>query len=505
MAQKKASFSQVLSSLQDADAPFQPVYLHLFSDLSDENLNKLNEIWDKVSDERKINLYGDLNDLAHSDYTLNFSAMSNKGLKDKLPQVRTSAIGMKLGLEEPDLKTADELIRMMKDDPDMDVRTAAIEALSEYVLGYEYDEIPEKCGQEVISALKEALNSKDKKIRLAAMSALSFTETEEVPSLIREALHNGETEDVLYALTAIERSLDSKWDDDVLAYLDHPVSRIQMRAVHTAGVMGIKEALGFLYGIVAAYDEQPHELVEQAIEAIAEMTSPDVVDGSQEILEALRDARNIDDDFRDEIEEALGGMTIMMEGVTGMEQPFQDLAEFESDRPLLRGEALQMLKEMKNRCLETLQSKVDPTMAEENDDNEDYTETDEIAEMAGEKEDKSENGEHHHEGEESEEEDLGDDPFHLHGLDVSDFRVIDDLKKEDPYADIDDEAVDFLKKNEKKTGSSKENERKQIKKASKTSERKASPKTAKASASTKKAGKASDKNSGEKNSKKAKK
>ncbi|WP_322806225.1 hypothetical protein, partial [Thermanaerothrix sp.] len=66
-SRKQVSFDQVLAALLDTNQPFPARFLHRFSDLSPEDLERLKKVWGQVPVERRVALMEDLEMLAEAD------------------------------------------------------------------------------------------------------------------------------------------------------------------------------------------------------------------------------------------------------------------------------------------------------------------------------------------------------------------------------------------------------------------------------------------------------
>ena len=120
---KTIPFPQVIDALLDNEKPFSPTYLHRFSDLTSENVKKLNEIWLQITTQRRISLLEDLEELSDHDTLVSFEDVAKIALHDPDPKVRVVAIN--LLWENDDDSLGPKFIEMMQKDPDEVVRAAA--------------------------------------------------------------------------------------------------------------------------------------------------------------------------------------------------------------------------------------------------------------------------------------------------------------------------------------------------------------------------------------------
>lgn len=421
----KRTFEQALIALQNNSTPFSPVYLHTFSDLSESQIKELKAVWEKVDVERRANLFEDLYELGERDYTLDFQALGKFGLTDAESVIRVNAVYMLA--ESRERAILEKSLQIAMNDNDEDVKCAAINSLAGYLIDFENDKQLPIDKTRIISALDQLLKSGEKLVSMAALEALAFTNHKDVPEYIMKQIGSGENKQILSAMYAIRHSLDERWNQTVMDMLDHSDEDIQIAAVSAIGDLGIREGMGYLYDILAAYDTVDDDLLRSAIWSLSELGDS----GTFEVFDALSDVLDDEDDLQNLVDEAIENLQLnsqmneqfpeVMPKRTGVKREFDE--EYADDDEL----ELQ-LTEIRDHCLEILQEaaeKLNPSDDEENDD---------------EKDDDDDNSEernhvHHH--------DHDDAP----SVDPAHFRIIDDLERYESDAenvndDDDDETYD---------------------------------------------------------------
>src|SRR5690554_40516 len=140
MAQtEEITFREVIDALLNVDVPFHPRYLYRLSDLNNEEVKMLEEVWQQVPVWRRQALLQDVEAMGERDMVLSFEALARFSLRDSEPGVRLPAIRALWDFEEPDL--IDTFIEILENDQDVDVRAAAATALGKYVYLGEIEEI----------------------------------------------------------------------------------------------------------------------------------------------------------------------------------------------------------------------------------------------------------------------------------------------------------------------------------------------------------------------------
>ena len=124
-------FQTLIDALLDQETPFDPRYLHRFSDLEGEDLELFKDAWSQVALERRQALLEDLNELGAADDLLSFENIGRHAIGDEDAQVRTNAVQLLWEFEERDL--VDQFISLLESDTVPEVRAAAATGLGLFV------------------------------------------------------------------------------------------------------------------------------------------------------------------------------------------------------------------------------------------------------------------------------------------------------------------------------------------------------------------------------------
>jgi len=304
MNTQQTSFQTVLDSLLDANKEFPSRYLSLFSDIGPLELKTLQEVWPRVDLNRKLSLLDGLKILADKDTLVNFDEFARPLLNDPESTVRVHAL--RLLMESDDVKLFPIYLKLMKNDVDANVRAEAAITLAHLVAKGELEEISEDTYIQVYAGLLEAVRGEDvARVRRQALESLGYASRPEVIKLIETALQRTDSEWQASALTAIGRSADERWEDEVLHALLDENDVIRKAAVEAAGMLGLKSARLVLLRMLAE-GEEDDEITNAAIWSLSQIGGEDV----RTFLEALLDQIEEEDEEQMEfLEEALENLS----------------------------------------------------------------------------------------------------------------------------------------------------------------------------------------------------
>lgn len=301
MNEQIASFQTVLDSLLASDKDFPRRYLQHFSDIGPLELKTLLDIWSRVKLTRKLSLLEGLESLAESDTLVNFDDFARALLNDPEASVRVHAIRLLDREACDDVKLVPTYIELLKNDPDVNVRAAAANALNLFVDLGELEEIPQEVYGEIQSVLLESARSeKETRVRRRALESLGWSSNPEVAELIESAF-DGNLDWKASALIAMGRSADDRWEDRVLRSMLDDNVKIRKAAVQSAGMLAFKSARLPLLRMLES--EESDEVMSAVIWSLSQIGGEDV----QIVLENLLDQTE-DEDLIEFLEEALDNL-----------------------------------------------------------------------------------------------------------------------------------------------------------------------------------------------------
>ena len=296
MNQQTTSFQIILDSLLAPGRDFPRRYLQHFSDIGPLELKTVQDVWSRVNLDRKLSLLDGLLSLAGSDTLVNFDEFARSILDDPEAVVRVKAIRL---LEEcDDVKLVPVYIELLKNDPDVNVRVEAANALNLFVDLGELEEIPEEVYGELHAALLESAKSAEEtRLRRRALESLGWSSHPDVVELIESAFE-GNIDWRHSALIAMGRSADDRWEDRVLRSLLEDNENLRKAAVQSAGMLAFKSARLPLLQMLESEDNG--EIISAAIWSLSQIGGEDV----QTYIENLLDQTE-DEELTEFLEEAL--------------------------------------------------------------------------------------------------------------------------------------------------------------------------------------------------------
>jgi HEAT repeat protein len=286
MATEPLSFQKVIDSLLANSPEFPRQYLQEFSDIGPNELRSLLDAWPRIELKRKLNLLEQLDALAETDTLVSFDDFAASLLTDPEPQVRTRAI--RLLDEAEDVKLVPSFLDMLKNDPDLGVRIQAASALHLFVDLGELEEIPEQIYRQVEDALLTSITGEDDpRVRRAALESLGYSSREEVATLIQSSFQREDPYWQASALTAMGRSADDRWADQVTHALVSENNNIRRAAVQAAGELSLRSARPLLLQML---NEEDDSLVMSAvIWSLSQIGGEDVRTYLENILDQTED------------------------------------------------------------------------------------------------------------------------------------------------------------------------------------------------------------------------
>lgn len=269
---------------------FPRSYLQEFSDIGALELKTFLDVWPRVKPGRKLTLLEELDALAEVDTLVSFDDVARALLTDPEPEVRTRAIRLLDEYEDP--KIVPSYLDMLKNDPDVNVRVEAANALNLFVDLGELEEIPENIYHQVEEALLASTAGEDDvRVRRTALESLGYSSRPEVITLIESAFHRQDPNWQTSALIAMGRSADDRWDDEVTRSLVHVDERIRKAAVQAAGELSLPSARPILLKMLG--EEEDPAILSATIWSLSQIGGEDVRTYLENLLDQLEDDEQI--------------------------------------------------------------------------------------------------------------------------------------------------------------------------------------------------------------------
>lgn len=284
------SFQSVLDALLSDRREFPRRYLQEFSDIGALELKIFLDVWPQIKPSRKLTLLEELDALAEADTLVSFDDVARALLTDPEPEVRSRAIRLLDEYEDP--KIVPSYLDMLKNDPDVNVRVEAANALNLFVDKGELEEIPESIYHQVEDALLTSTASEDDvRVRRAALESLGYSSRPEVATLVESAFHRQDPNWQISALVAMGRSADERWEDHVTRSLIHVDDRIRKAAVEAAGELSLSSARPILLKMLG--EEEDAGVLSAIIWSLSQIGGEDVRTYLENLLDQLEDDEQI--------------------------------------------------------------------------------------------------------------------------------------------------------------------------------------------------------------------
>lgn len=413
----RASFSTVLDAVRnDPEAVFGK-FGRALSDLNGEKLSQLQSVLNELEPKKRVAFFRSMDDCGAENYIYDYSPIALHGSTDPEGEIRTASVHI-LGLENT-REIGSRILEIAQNDPHEGAQIAAIEVLGQYM--YEADienaiPVPKKKLHAALSAL---IDSNKRNVRRAAVVAYALSNDPRVKEIISAYLAGNDPDELNAGLTAVHLTMSEEWNDSVLELLTHSDDVVRGSAFRTAGTLQLKEALPELYDVIANFDRVPPHLLIAAAEAVAEIGDEDSLD----VLETLGEAAvDLDHEVAEAIDDCIDTLNMTINMGPSFEEALREEKLSEEEKAELR----EKLEDARERCLATLEEKIPHDL--EDDEAIDTDEDDD--------EDECGCGEHHHHHE-HEHHHHHDNP--LEGMDLSRFRILDDLEEYEARADADDD------------------------------------------------------------------
>jgi len=276
-----SGITPILDELLDGSKPVRVASLAGLTGLDREEQAEFREAWGRVGVERRRDVIHDLIEMAEDNVELDFDAVYFVTLDDADPSVRQDAIHGLWEYEARDLIAP--LIRLMDDDPDVDVRASAAIGLGRYVMLAEFERISDRDRDRVVGALRSAfgMQSNPLLVRARALEAVGAHGEPWVAGVIRAALASGEPRLEVSALHAMGRSAEPQWLPTLLACADDPDAEVRYEVALALGEIGDQEALS---GLMPLLEDGDVEVQEAAIDALGKVGGPRATEVLKELI-----------------------------------------------------------------------------------------------------------------------------------------------------------------------------------------------------------------------------
>ena len=240
------NIKEIIDELADNTKPLLYTDIADLSNISNDELKYLDQLWPKIEVDRRRKITTRLVDLAEDNFELNFDSILKNRLRDPDPEVRAKAIEGLWENEETILITY--FIRMLNEDPSDVVQAAAAKALGKYALLAELKKLGAYSSERVAQALLAILTDKKKpeEVRRRALEAAAPFSLAQVKEAIKEAYVSPVAKVKNSALFAMGKNCDSVWLPILIKEMTSPDSETRFEAAGACGEICDEEAVPHL-------------------------------------------------------------------------------------------------------------------------------------------------------------------------------------------------------------------------------------------------------------------
>jgi len=306
MTDTEPTFQEALDFLldenQDINSGLLFRYSRILSDMSPEQLESLLQIWDKIVLSRRHALLAHLKSELEIDLLHSFEVLGRALLSSDDPITRTYAIRLLDDCECDDLIA--DFLKIATEDPELEPRAEVITLLGAYVYYGEMEEISQENLAKIEDVLLQiAQDSKKTELRMRAVESLGFSSRKEVPALVRDAWQRGTVAWQANAVSAMGRSYDKSWEEEVLEALLHESEIVRLAATKAAGGLALPSARPILLNILR--EEKDEMVLRTATWTLSEIGGEDVREYLLSLLDQYEDGEEEQIEY---IEEALANL-----------------------------------------------------------------------------------------------------------------------------------------------------------------------------------------------------
>jgi HEAT repeat protein len=296
------ALTELLEQLAETGKPSSVARLYLLSDLSGDDLAEFCAAWDTYETPQRRRLLHWLDDLAESNFEVNFDAIFLQALSDPDEEVRATAID---GLwENEGVGLIGPLLNMLRADPSPRVRASAATGLGRFVLAGELEEIEAPVHNRIMTELLTVLHlaGESVEVRRRAVEAVAYACNPEVSEALELAYYDEDEGMRMSAVVGMGRSCDKRWKNVILRELHSTSPAMRYEAAWACGELSLHQAVPALAQLIHDPDRQVDEA---AIWALGQIGGPEA---RQVLLEAYDDA---DEDTAVSIDEALAEQALL--------------------------------------------------------------------------------------------------------------------------------------------------------------------------------------------------
>jgi HEAT repeat protein len=302
MPKETRNIQDILDEILGNSEAIPLAQLYALSDLAQERLLTFRQAWEKLASDQRRRLILALVELAEVSFEVNFDAIFRGSLQDPDADVRSAAIE---GLwENEEVSLVGSLLAALRADPAAKVRAAAAGSLGRFVLAGELEQLEAPIQARIMDELLTTIHlaGESIEVRRRALESVAYSSRPEVLEALEMAYFDEDAKMRLSAVVGMGRTCDRQWADTILTELQNPETAMRYEAALAAGELSLRQAVPDLARLTEDADQQVQDA---AIWALGQIGGPQA---KQVLLELYAEA---DDDTRDIVEEALAEQALL--------------------------------------------------------------------------------------------------------------------------------------------------------------------------------------------------
>jgi HEAT repeat protein len=201
--------------------------------LEGQDLASFREAWQTLSAPARARLLRALHKAAETRLRLDFSALNRLALQDEDPVVRLS--GIEAVIEDRSLELLSSLLRILNNDPHVELRVAAAEDLARFALLAELEDLDQDSAEQLRTQLLARARDEndDPRVGSAALAALGYFSDVAMMEELATAFTSPALR--LGAVRGMGRSADPRWTDRLMPVLGSEDPRMRAEAARALG------------------------------------------------------------------------------------------------------------------------------------------------------------------------------------------------------------------------------------------------------------------------------
>jgi HEAT repeat protein len=296
-------FYELLALLKTSEEPLSRRTLSAMSNLEPQQIAAVQQVWQTLSDERRIELARKLHALAEDNVDLEFRDIFRFCLRDSSDAVRAAAVE---GLWEDDSPRMLRALLQMMQDPASRVREAVLLHLSRFAYYAALKELKPEDAAAVHAALLQAASdaTQPTDIQRRAVEGLGyFADSAAAQAAVEQAYASPKLPLRESAIVAMGRSMRHEWFPVFERELRSSSPVLRYAATQAVGELA-EEGQPLLGALLPLVDDEDHEVAQSAVWALGQVGGQD----AERILKRL--ARSKKDWLRQAAEDALSELLL---------------------------------------------------------------------------------------------------------------------------------------------------------------------------------------------------